>query len=107
MLKIYTTYQFTYFIGGIIQGMIKNPKIKEIQQVQQKIYTKQVSMLKITCCYVIFHLNLKRLGFTGEPDSTDMSVPREHDARENVKEFVVMSPHIMPRRIVSGFTLQP
>ena len=24
-------------------------------------------MLEITRCYVILHLNLKRLGFTGEP----------------------------------------
>ena len=24
-------------------------------------------MLEITCSYVILHLNLKRLGFTGEP----------------------------------------
>ena len=24
-------------------------------------------MLEITCCYVILHLNLKQLGFTGEP----------------------------------------
>ena len=47
--------------------MIKNPKIKEIQQVQQKIYTKQVRMLEITCSYVILHLNLNRLGFTDEP----------------------------------------
>ena len=39
----------------------------EIQQVQQKICTEQVSMLEITCCYIILHLNLKSLGFTGEP----------------------------------------
>ena len=64
---MYTTYQSTYFIDVFIPGMIKNPKIKEIQQVQQKICTEQVSMLKVTCCYVILHLNLKRLGFTGEP----------------------------------------
>ena len=30
MLKIYITYQSTYFIDGFIQGVIKNPKIKEI-----------------------------------------------------------------------------
>ena len=29
-LQIYTTYQSTYFIDDCIQGMIKNPKIKEI-----------------------------------------------------------------------------
>ena len=64
---MYTKYQSTYFNDEFNQGVIKNPKIKEIQQVQQKICTEQVSMLKITCCYIILHLNLKRLGFTGEP----------------------------------------
>ena len=48
-----------------IQGMIKNLKIK-IHYVHQKIYTEQVLTLKITCSYVVLHLNLKRLGFTGE-----------------------------------------
>ena len=60
-------YQSTYFIDDFIQGVTKNPKIKEMQQVQQKTCTEQVSMLEITCCYTILHLNLKRLGFTGEP----------------------------------------
>ena len=64
---MYTTYQSTYFIDDFIQGIIKNPKIKEIQQVHQKICTEQVSMLEITCCYIILHLNLKQLGFTGDP----------------------------------------
>ena len=41
-MKIYTTYQSTYFIEVFIQDVIKNPKIKEIQQVQQKIYTKHI-----------------------------------------------------------------
>ena len=54
-------------MDGFNQGVIKNPKIKEIQQVQQKIYTKHISMLVIICFHVILHLNLKRLGFTGEP----------------------------------------
>ena len=57
-------YQFTYFIDDFIQGVIKNPKINEIQQVHQKICTKQVLLVKITCYYV---LNLKQLRFTGEP----------------------------------------
>ena len=40
--KLKNPSQSTYFIDEFNQGMIKNPKIKEIQQVQQKIYTKQV-----------------------------------------------------------------
>ena len=63
---MYATYQSTYFIDVFIQGVTKNPKINEIQQVHQKICTEQVSTLKITCCYIILHLNLKRLGITGE-----------------------------------------
>ena len=79
LLKIYTTCQSTYFIDGFNQGVIKNPKIKEIQQVQQKICTKQVSMLELTCFYVILHLNLNRLGFTGEPVTR-----RTHQSHANV-----------------------
>ena len=47
--------------------MTKNPKINEIQQVYQKIYTEQVLMVNITYCHIILRLNIKRLGFTGEP----------------------------------------
>ena len=47
--------------------MIKNPKINIIHYVHQKIYKEQVLMLKITCSYVVLHLILNRLGFTGEP----------------------------------------
>ena len=66
-LQNYTTHQFTYFIYYLFQDKFKYPKINEIQQVHQKICTKQVSTLEITYCHVILHLNLKRLGFTGEP----------------------------------------
>ena len=65
-LQNYTTHQFTYFINYLFQDKFKYPKINEIQQVHQKICTKQVSTLEITYCYVILHLNLKRLGLTGE-----------------------------------------
>ena len=41
-VKMYTTYQSTYIIDDFIRGVINNPKIKEIQLVQQKIDTKQV-----------------------------------------------------------------
>ena len=66
-LQNYITHQFTYFIYNLVQDKFKYPKIIKIQQVQQKIYTKHVSALEITCYYVKIHLNLKRLGFTGEP----------------------------------------
>ena len=41
-LQNYTTHQFTYFIYYLYQDKFKNPKINEIQQVHQKICTKQV-----------------------------------------------------------------
>ena len=47
--------------------MVETPKINVIYEVHQKIYTEQVLRLKMTCSYVILHLYLKRLGFTGEP----------------------------------------
>ena len=56
--KIYTTYQFTYFIDCFNHVVIKDPKIKEIQQVHQKIFTKHDCMLEITCFHVMLHLNL-------------------------------------------------
>ena len=58
-IQIYTTYQFTYFIDVFNHGMTEDPKIKEIQQVQQKIFTKHDYMLEITCFHVMLHLNLK------------------------------------------------
>ena len=56
--------------------MIKTLKINKIQQVHQKIYTEQVLMVKITYCHVILHLNIKRLGFTGEPVTRRMRQSR-------------------------------
>ena len=66
----------------VFKVSLKNPKIKEIQQVQQKINTKKVCMLEITCCYIILHLNLKRLGFTGEP-----MYQRPRQSRANVNHM--------------------
>ena len=45
-LQNYTTHQFTYFIYYLIQDKFKYQKIIEIQQVHQKIYTKQVKYWK-------------------------------------------------------------
>ena len=105
---MYTTYQSTYFIDGFTQGVIKNPKINEIQQVHQKICTEQVSSLKITCCYIILHLNLKRLRFTGESMTQQTRQSHANVIHViHVKEFIMTSRHVMPRRIISRFTLQP
>ena len=41
-LQKFTTHQFTYFIYDLFQDKFKYSKIIEIQQVHQKIYTKQV-----------------------------------------------------------------
>ena len=41
-LQNYTTHQFTNFINYLFQDKFKYPKNIEIQQVHQKIYTKQV-----------------------------------------------------------------
>ena len=37
----YTTYQSTYVIYYLFQDKFKNPKIMKIQQVHQKLHTKQ------------------------------------------------------------------
>ena len=83
---MYTIYQFTYFIYYLFQDKFKYSKNIAIQQVHQKIYTKQVSILEITYCHVILHVNLKQLGFTGEPVTR-----RTRQSRENEKECVVTS----------------
>ena len=41
-LQKFTTHQFTYFIYYLFQDKFIYSKIIEIQQVHQKIYTKQV-----------------------------------------------------------------
>ena len=40
-LQKYTTHQFTYFIYYLFQDNFKNAKIMKIQQVHQKLHTKQ------------------------------------------------------------------
>ena len=40
-LQKYTTHQFTYFIYYLFQDKFKNPKIIKIQEVHQKLQTKQ------------------------------------------------------------------
>ena len=47
-LQKYTTHQFTYFIYYLFQDKFKNPTIIKIQQVDQKIHTKQ---------FLLFYLN--------------------------------------------------
>ena len=47
-LQNYTIHQFTYFIYYLFQDKIKNPKIIKIQQVHQKLHTKQ---------FLLFYLN--------------------------------------------------
>ena len=65
--KIYTTYQSTCFIDYFIQGIIKNPRIKEIEQVHQKLQVKQFYFFVSFVFYVVLHLNMKQFRFTGEP----------------------------------------
>ena len=44
-LQKYTTHQFTYFIYYLFQDKFKYPKMIKIQQVHQKIHTKQFLLL--------------------------------------------------------------
>ena len=45
-LQKHPTYQFTYFVYYLFQDKFKNPKIMKIQQVHQKIHTRQVQKSK-------------------------------------------------------------
>ena len=60
-------YQSTYFSAEFSQGIIKNPRIKKIQQVHQKLEAKQYSLFCLTCFHFLHHLDLKQFGFSGEP----------------------------------------
>ena len=60
-LQKYTTHQFTYFIYYSYQDKLKNPKIMKIQQVHQKLHTKQFLLFYLNCFLLATHLNLMRL----------------------------------------------
>ena len=59
-LQKYTTHQFTYFIY-LFQDNFKNAKMMKIQQVHQKLHTKQFSLFYLKCSLLVTHLNLMRL----------------------------------------------
>ena len=51
-LQKYITHQFTYCIYYLFQDKFKNPKIikiQQIQQIQQKIHTKQFLLFYLNC----------------------------------------------------------
>ena len=60
-LQKYNTHQLTYFIYYLFQDKFKYPKIIKIQQVHQKIHTKQFLLFHLNCFLWVTHLNLKRL----------------------------------------------
>ena len=57
-LQKYTIHQFTYFIYYLFRHKFKNPKIIKIQQIHQKILTKQFFIILLK---LFPHLNLKQL----------------------------------------------
>ena len=48
-LQKYTTHQFTSLIYYLFQDKFKDPKIIKIQQVHQKIHTKQFLLFYFNC----------------------------------------------------------
>ena len=62
--KIYTTYQFTYFIDVFNHGVTKDPKITLIRHLHQKIYSKHDYSVENN---IYLRLDINRIGFTGEP----------------------------------------
>ena len=58
-LQKYTTYQLTYSIYYLFQDKFKNPKIIKIQEIHQKIYTKQFLLFYLNCYLLVIHLNFK------------------------------------------------
>ena len=66
-LQKLTTHQFTYLSDYSYQDKFKNSRIIKIHQVHQKLHTKQFILFCLTCFLFLIHLNLKQLGFSGEP----------------------------------------
>ena len=60
-LRKLTTHQFTYFIYYLFQDHLKNAKMMKIQQVHQKIHTKQFLLFYLNCFLLVTHLIVKRL----------------------------------------------
>ena len=50
-LQKYTIHQFTYFIYYLFQDNFKNAKIMKIQEVHQKIHTKQFLLFYLIVFY--------------------------------------------------------
>ena len=48
-LQKYTAHQLTSFIYYLFQDNFKNPKIMKIQQVHEKIHTKQFLLFYLKC----------------------------------------------------------
>ena len=44
-LQKHNTHQFTYFVHYLFQDQFKNPKRMKIQEVHQKLHTKQFNIL--------------------------------------------------------------
>ena len=61
---MYTIYQFTYFIDVFNHGITKDPTITLIRHLHQKIYSKHNYSVESN---VYLHLDINRIGFTGEP----------------------------------------
>ena len=61
---IYTIYQFAYFTDVYNHGVTKDPKITLIRYLHQKMHTKYDCNVENN---VYLHLDINRIGFTGEP----------------------------------------
>ena len=81
-LQKHTTHQFTYFIYYSCQDKFKNSRIIKIHQVHQKLQAKQFLLFCLTCFLFVLHLNLKQLGFSGEP----MTQPT-HESHANMNHM--------------------
>ena len=95
----YTTHQFTYFIYYLFQDKFKYPKND----------VNPTSTSRDTCKTILFILfELFSIGDSFKFKATEATdlVTRQRDSRDNVKEFIVTSPHITPRPIISRLELR-
>ena len=95
-LQKYNTHQFTYFIYYLFQDNFKNAKSIKIQQVHHEIHTKLFFLI----LFKLFSIGDSFKSKANQENATDL-VTRQCYSRENAKEIIVTSPHVMARPIVS------
>ena len=98
-LQNYTIYQFTYFIYYLFQDKLKDPKNYENPTSTSKVTRKTIFTILFKWFSICNSFEFKATQIYWS-SMTDL-VMCQCESYENVKELLMMSPHVMPHPIVS------